>query len=408
MSFNKSIPNLTLVADGLTGETNNLVRFSPTFTPTLIATGYGTQFSNGIANINLPAFESNAVDDATLELQALSTSGLGLTGTITRDDLPFSKIKPLIVSGSGLSSINGSGALSLPKLLVSGSSSSFAKLNLKPVAILANGKTGTNGYSVLFMQNIGLSASGSSENIATANLLLPAVKLSASPLNGTDGQHDKPLPRLRLVASGLTGTTNKPQAITLPVIEIDADGVAQSIGTASIRLPAIELAASVIESVLDAYSVDSTCYVMNTSTNAMTEYTNFKFNSFATFKGKTIGANDGGIFELLGSNDNGADIAIEIDTGTLDFGSEKLKRLLELYFGYRSDGDLDIQVIVDDHETYDYTLGTQGHDGIYTNRLKLGKGMKGRYFQVKINGNGVAMELDSFSADPIELSRKVS
>lgn len=408
MSFNKSIPKLTLVSSGFTGTTNSAFFTTEYLLAQIRTDGFGTQLSNGIANINLPSLQSVGVNNAPMELQGLTTAGQGLTGTISRADLPFTQLRALITSGQGLTSSNATSALTLPKLLVSGSSPNFGNLNLKPVAIIANGQTGQDGTAVLFAKKLTIEATGISDNVASGNIQLRAFTVNAEILNGTDAQANKRIPKLTLVAQGLTGTVNKPQEIILPVIEIDASGVAQSVGTASISLPAIQLAASVIESVLDAYSVDSTCYVMNTSTNAMTEYTNFSFNSFANYKGKVIGANDGGIFELLGNDDAGSDIAIEATTANMDFGSEQLKRLLEIYVGYQSDNDLNIQVTLDGEDSYDYTLETQGNTGIHNNRVKLGKGMKGRYMQFKISGTGVNMQLDNITADPIELSRKVS
>ena len=87
-----------------------------------------------------------------------------------------------------------------------------------------------------------------------------------------------------------------------------------------------------------------TAWVMNPETRAMTRYTDFNFNSFATIDGVLYGAAPGGIYRLQGPDDDGMAISAAIRTGMLDFGTRKLKRIDQMYMGYASDGTLILRV----------------------------------------------------------------
>ena len=59
-----------------------------------------------------------------------------------------------------------------------------------------------------------------------------------------------------------------------------------------------------------------TTWAINTRTNAVTEYTNYNFSSFAQMGSKYIAANSSGIYELDGDSDAGAAIIAEVQSGS--------------------------------------------------------------------------------------------
>ena len=82
--------------------------------------------------------------------------------------------------------------------------------------------------------------------------------------------------------------------------------------------------------------------------NATTQYTNFNFNSFVTFKGVALAADDLGIFSLEGGSDNGEAINAYFEPVVSDIGIIGPKRMRYIYTELRLHGSLDIQISVDD------------------------------------------------------------
>lgn len=144
---------------------------------------------------------------------------------------------------------------------------------------------------------------------------------------------------------------------------------------------------------------------------AATEYENYEFNSFAQVGSTYLGAAYDGIYELSGSNDAGANIAAVVRTGLLDFGASQLKQVTRAYLGYTSDNRLILKTIATDGgqktERW-YELRDKTADDIREARIKLGKGVKSRYWQFElINTDGGDFEIDQLQLLPLMLSRRV-
>ena len=148
--------------------------------------------------------------------------------------------------------------------------------------------------------------------------------------------------------------------------------------------------------------------VMRTETNAVTTYSNFPFNSFARFNGAHLGATSEGLFELVGETDNGMPIAAEVRTGVNDFGSGFIKQMDRLYVGYRSDADMTLSVTTDETETAPSALPALNADGIHGTRVKVGKGMRGRYWQFTLrNLLGARFTIDEIDTAPLDCQRRL-
>lgn len=149
-------------------------------------------------------------------------------------------------------------------------------------------------------------------------------------------------------------------------------------------------------------------WVMNTRTGALTEYTNFSFNSFALFNGETLAAGSGGIYALSGANDAGADIEARVRLASMDLDLAELKRIEEALLSYRSDGRMVLRVVVEDGLTYEYVVEPTGRTGIYQARVKPGKGLKLNYITLELaNFEGAAFDFDALRILPVALSRRV-
>lgn len=154
-------------------------------------------------------------------------------------------------------------------------------------------------------------------------------------------------------------------------------------------------------------------WVVNTETNAPSEYRNFAFNSMVEFDGRYYGATDDGIYELdVGDDDEGDDIPAWIRTGLSNLGNGKMKRLPAMYLGYKSDGTLVLKVVTTGErgtkreDWYQLTAQTAGD--MREGRIKLGKGLKSVYWAFEIhNKSGSDFELDNVTLYPLVLDRRI-
>lgn len=148
-------------------------------------------------------------------------------------------------------------------------------------------------------------------------------------------------------------------------------------------------------------------WVLNTESTGLTQYEQYPFNSLTRFGNRYLGAGEMGICELSGNTDNGQLIAAKLKTGVTDFGSPMRKRIDRAYLGITSEGDILLKVTSDKGVEDWYSLSPRTGD-IHTERVKLGKGVKSRYWQFELtNSEGAHFELESLELVPIILSRRL-
>jgi hypothetical protein len=148
--------------------------------------------------------------------------------------------------------------------------------------------------------------------------------------------------------------------------------------------------------------------VVNTRTFAISEYSNFAFNSMAKLNGKYVYANSSGIYEGGGTDDNGAQIDAGYKTGAIDMYATEVQRLRDAYLTFRSDGD--IQFFAEGNETYTrmYNIVNSVLDQIHERRVKFERGIRDRYFNFGVsNVNGSTFEMKSVKvlSEPIRKRR---
>jgi hypothetical protein len=153
-------------------------------------------------------------------------------------------------------------------------------------------------------------------------------------------------------------------------------------------------------------------WVLHGDTRAYTRYTNFPFNSFCELGGRYFGATDTGIYELTGDDDAGEPIAAHVRAGLSDMGTGKLKRMESLYLGYRADGAMVLKVVTTSdagakREDW-YALETRPADAVREGRVKIGRGLKSRYWGFELaNVDGGDFALDSLEWLPMVLERRI-
>ena len=134
------------------------------------------------------------------------------------------------------------------------------------------------------------------------------------------------------------------------------------------------------------YSETFECVVLNTKNFALTEY-DFELNSLVYFKGLYLGASKTQLFELTGGTDDGDIIDWHFKTGKIDLEKSNVNRLRHVWLSYKPSGDL--MLVVDDGlSEYEYDVTSYGIDD-GTVRVKIGKGIKSKYVQLKLQNTSI-------------------
>lgn len=149
-------------------------------------------------------------------------------------------------------------------------------------------------------------------------------------------------------------------------------------------------------------------WVVNAHNFAVTEYLNYKFNSFAKIGGTYFAAGPEGLYELHSADDDGGvDIDAVLRTGKLNVGNGHQSRVEHAYLGVQSDGQVLLKTITGDEKERWYRSNTP-KAGLDNLRIKLGRGVKSAYWQFEVaNIAGQDLEVESMQFFPVILSRRV-
>lgn len=149
-----------------------------------------------------------------------------------------------------------------------------------------------------------------------------------------------------------------------------------------------------------------TTWAMNTRTGAVTEYTDYTFNSFARMGASNlyVGANANGLFELDGDTNDGTKIIADIMSGFAQFAGSKFTAFQAAYLGIRGKGTFYLKLETGDGRSYTYKVEAQS---MLTTRVNLGKGLRARYFSFELTNTGQDFDLESISFIPITSKRRI-
>ncbi len=189
-------------------------------------------------------------------------------------------------------------------------------------------------------------------------------------------------------------------------------GIPVILGDAILLLPDTTMISQEVGLSLHAPSInienDTKTIVSNTRNFAISEYTNFGFNSMCKFNGKYLYANSNGIYEGGGDNDDGAQIDASYKTGAIDTYTTEIQRLRDCYLIFRSDGDIQLFSVGDEINSRTYHITGSHATTIHERRVKFERGIKDRHFNFGIsNVNGSSLEVDSAKilSEPIKKRR---
>jgi hypothetical protein len=155
-----------------------------------------------------------------------------------------------------------------------------------------------------------------------------------------------------------------------------------------------------------------TGWVLNTDTLAPSEYqfADRQFNSACKHGTRYLMAAEDGIYEF--TEETGVEsVMTYIKTGKTDFGSDLKKRIVNSYIVYSASGNMVLKVTTSEYgqlQTRNYRMVPPSNSATTdVRRFDLGRGIKSRYWQFELVGDGVDCDIDEIGMLPIVLSRRI-
>ena len=155
------------------------------------------------------------------------------------------------------------------------------------------------------------------------------------------------------------------------------------------------------------YAPDPSTVCMNLATGAASRYTNWYFNSFAQINDQYYAVDSQGMWLLEGSNDNGSPIISGIDLGRIDFHSNNLKHVPNVYVSGKSSSNTIVTVTTSSGLTYDY-FARSFDVAAKVQRHDLGRGLRETWYGLVVrNSAGSNLEVSGVSVPIVDSPRKI-
>jgi hypothetical protein len=145
-------------------------------------------------------------------------------------------------------------------------------------------------------------------------------------------------------------------------------------------------------------------WAINTRTGATTTYTQFPYTSFARRGNRYLATAQDGLYTLDGDTDNGTNIIAEIESGFLQFAESRFTSFKAIYLGMHGSGDMFLRLETGDGKQYTYQVVAQNME---TTKVRVGKGLRARYFSFALVSTGQDFDLDTVEFLPIGAQRRV-
>lgn len=359
---------------------------------------------SGSVSLNLPTpvLGTGSIVGAQLTLPVPTLAVTGFSGIVTTAFQTPLAIPVSSLAIAGTQGAIGSVILALPAPALAAGGPTNANLVLPKPQIGIAGAVGSIG-SVKLQQPVSQLAVVGSEPFAAQTSLSITPTLAIAGVVGAKGSVGLSLQRVALAAAGYTGVVGS-ATLQLPVVKLGVVGYPQAVGSVALTVPVLLLQATG----RTANAGTSTAFAINLEGQALTQYTNYAFNSMTKFNGVYLGANDSGIYALAGADDAGVAIDAVARVGITDFGTALLKRIVRAYVGYKAGGELELRVITDETNVRRYRLASSGVAGLHGGRVKVGMGIEARYWQFEIaNVGGADFTLNCLEVTPSRMGRRV-
>lgn len=360
----------------------------------------------GTADAALPAFT----------VAATATNGALVTGLVTLPQLdasgslepplplPSPILNAVMVSGSV-----ASGAVTLSNFLLAADAGPQGDSTLPQLAVSADGVSGALGLGNA-SYGFSVAAGAIQSGLGTGEVTLGVLSLSGSLQSANLIDAVVTLPLLDASASGVTAQPASAD-LTVPLYAVDGAMGFSVIGEATLTIPAFAIAGSAdapASGQASATPNTATVISLNTIIKAVTLYSNLNANSFAVVNGVVLAATPDGIVALTGDTDLGSQINATILSGISDMGGDMFKQVLSAFVGYRAGGEMELSLITDEHTEFNYLLEPRQADELHGSRVKFGRGIKGRYWQWRLeNRDGADFDMASVEFHIQPLNRSV-
>lgn len=243
---------------------------------------------------------------------------------------------------------------------------------------------------------------GISQGMAVGTVRLQTRIAAAVAFNGGGATGTIELARRQSQGTNLSGSVGLGSA-SLRRRTATGDSATAALAVGAVTRPHVFLTGEGEAVIAETYRT----WVINVQNEALSEYTNHSFNSYANFNDKTFAAGPSGLFELSGETDNSTAIPWVLRTGFHDDKDVHQKRLHELVMSLRHDAPVRVRVWTDESTFYDYTL-VNYRTTLQQVRIKTGKGLKSRYYRIELAGaGGTNFEIDSLLAPYVPVGRRV-
>lgn len=147
-----------------------------------------------------------------------------------------------------------------------------------------------------------------------------------------------------------------------------------------------------------------TTWCVNTRMGVTTEYRNYDFNSFAKLGREYVGAGRGGLFRLVGDDDDGEAIIANIQGGFLQMNASRFTGLQGVYLGIRGGGEFLLKLQTPAGQEYVYRITARDME---TTKVWVGKGFRHRYVGYELESVGQDFDLESVEFVPMMAGRRV-
>ncbi len=226
-----------------------------------------------------------------------------------------------------------------------------------------------------------------SENVAVSSALMDLIHMALS------------------VADTLTASESLSTSFTLFTLADDTIDVSDSLLSSYIAFNTLSDNITFTTSFF-INGIEYSGWVMNPENYAISNYSNYPFNSNAYFSNQYLYANSTGLYSLGGTLDEAETIQAIIKTAAMDFDTSNRKQVPEVLLGVNNSSRVILQVSVDGDTSATYEL-IPSSSGLSTQQIKVGKGLHGRYWQFELTTKqNSTFDLDSFEFLPVVFGRK--
>lgn len=360
----------------------------------LQVSGEGVTSSVGTGNIVLPSLQITAGgQEVSVQLGALAVSAQGVAGeagaSVAGGVVTSVTIQPI---GYGVTGRVGRGSVVLGGVEVRASSHENL-VELPRFDVSGNGAVGQVGTLEVDLSPFAVDGSGFTEIIGRGRIVLQSVFAAGQGLLDSEGVGAASLGNLVVSGRGVVGRVGS-GVFELPSLEVDAAGSAKIIGSAYVEIFPLQAVGygetEILEPVFRTIA-------LNTRINALSEYTNFGFNSMCVANGMHLVASSTGIFAVSGDTDNGSTILSKVKSGVTDLDSTLYKRISQIYIHGEMDSGLVLSLTTEDGEERKYKV-TQENERVKVLRFLTGRGVYSRNWQWGLEGRfkveQLAMEVE--------------